>query len=135
MPGSVLGMTYKIGHVLGIYTSNAGTMILVLRYIDAPSSVNRRHPLVCSTKEIWFKSIPNFQGYPKVEMFRVLYCSYTIELWPLKDVSGHVMCIPEVLRIPIAGEAAASLSEENLPTPIIFDISASARGQQAIARE
>jgi hypothetical protein len=33
-----------------------------------------------------------------------------------------------VLRIPIAGVAAASLSEENMPTPIIFDVSASALG-------
>lgn len=145
-----------IGQVVGIYTnlekgvtafgkptvlassSLALTRLLVLEYTflrvspgseDGGPDLQDTHPLVrCLTHARFPSTIPHFQGIQPAEMspFLIMRCTNQLRLWKLSDISGHVMCIPELVRMPGAVPVERLLD----PTPVILDVTATAIHQQ-----
>jgi len=159
---------FDIGHIVGIYTNldkgvtaagvttihaSSGsldqTYVLVLKYTsirvshEGARDLQDHHPLVRCLKEARFpKRIPYFEGLT-MKPFHVVRCTNELALWPLQEISGHAMCVPERCRLLGSMAEAAGLVDPMIafppfpavpnptevpsdPTPIILDISASA---------
>ena len=132
--------------VLGATCFLEQTMVLVLKYTSLRMSdedhndLQDHHPLVrCLANARFPTRIPYFMGLTTWKPFHVLRCTNELALWPLQDLTGHAMCIPERTRLPFShlvddiencSVPATNVNLTMVPTPIILDVTTSAIHQR-----